>query len=124
MRNRYILAADTAAIALSVVGAFVLRLDWFFAQSPEHTLPFLFCLAAAIVVKPPVFYGFGLYRRYWRYAGVRDLLLVVLAESAASALVAVAVSIALQLGVIPFFPRSILAIDWLLAIGCLSGIRL
>ena len=85
MRNRYILAADTAAIALSVVGAFVLRLDWFFAQSPEHTLPFLFCLAAAIVVKPPVFYGFGLYRRYWRYAGVRDLLLVVLAESAASA---------------------------------------
>lgn len=124
MRNRYILLADTAVIALSVFGAFVLRLDWFFTRSSDYTLSFLLSLAAAVVVKPPVFYGFGLYARYWRYAGVRDLLLVVLAESAASVLLAIAISIALQLSVIPFFPRSILAIDWLLAVAGLCGIRL
>jgi FlaA1/EpsC-like NDP-sugar epimerase len=124
MRNRYILFADTAVIALSVFGAFVLRLDWFFTRSSDNTLSFLVCLAAAVALKPPIFYGFGLYTRYWRYAGVRDLLLVVLAESAASVLLAIAVSIALQLSVIPFFPRSILAIDWLLAVAGLCGIRL
>jgi FlaA1/EpsC-like NDP-sugar epimerase len=124
MRNRYILLADTAVIALSVFGAFVLRLDWFFTRSPEYNSSFLFCLAAAVVIKPPVFYAFGLYRRYWRYAGVRDLMLVVLGQSTASAILAVGVSVALQLSVLPFFPRSILAIDWLLSIACLAGIRL
>jgi FlaA1/EpsC-like NDP-sugar epimerase/UDP-N-acetylmuramyl pentapeptide phosphotransferase/UDP-N-acetylglucosamine-1-phosphate transferase len=124
VRNRFILLADILAILLSVLGAFVLRLDWFFTRSPEYIASFQFILIAALVVKPPVFFFFGLYRRYWRYAGVRDLLLVILAESAASALLALIVPVALQFSIIPFFPRSILAIDWLLAVACLAGIRL
>jgi FlaA1/EpsC-like NDP-sugar epimerase len=124
MRNRYVLAADLAAIALSVLGAFVLRLDWSFTRSPEYTATFLFVLVAALVLKPPVFFLFGLYRRYWRYASIHDLVIVILAEFAASALLALAVSVALQLGVIPFVPRSILAIDALLAVACLGAIRL
>ncbi len=123
MRNRYVLLADLGAIVVAVLGAFVLRLDWFFTRTPEYTQSFLFCVGATLLIKPPTFYMFGLYARYWRYAGVRDLLLIVLAQSAASALLAVAVSGALQLDVIPFFPRSILAIDWLLSIACLAGIR-
>jgi FlaA1/EpsC-like NDP-sugar epimerase len=124
MRNRYVLAADTAAIALSVLGAFVLRLDWAFTRSPEYTATFTFVLIAALAIKIPVFFFFGLYSRYWRYAGVRDLAIVILAEFAASALLALAVSVALQLSIIPFVPRSVLAIDALLAVACLAGIRL
>jgi FlaA1/EpsC-like NDP-sugar epimerase len=124
IRNRFILVADIVAILLSVLGAFVLRLDWFFTRSPEYIGSFQLSLIAALVIKPPVFFFFGLYQRYWKYAGVRDLLLVILAESAASALLALVVSVALQFEIIPFFPRSILAIDWLLAVACLAGIRL
>jgi FlaA1/EpsC-like NDP-sugar epimerase len=124
LRNRYVLLADLAAICLAVFGAFVLRLDWTFMREPNYFEAFVFCLIAAAVVKPPVFHAFGLYRRYWRYAGVRDVLLVVLAESAASVLLAIGVSVGLQLSLLPFFPRSILAIDWLLAVACLAGIRL
>ena len=123
MRNRYVLAADLAAIALSVVGAFVLRLDWFFGRQPEETQAFQFFLASALFVKPLVFYGFGLYRRYWQYAGVRDLVVVILAVSAASAAAAFAVAVALMAGIVPFFPRSIPAIDWLLTLAGITGIR-
>ena len=73
MRNRFVLAADLAVIALSILGAFVLRLDWFFGRQPEYTAAFRFFLGAAIVLKPLVLYAFGLYSRYWRYAGVKKI---------------------------------------------------
>ncbi len=123
MRNRYVLAADLIAIALCVVGAFVLRLDWFFGRQSEFTTAFQFFLAAALFVKPLVFYGFGMYARYWQYAGVRDLLVVILAVSAASVAAAIAVATAVMAEVVPFFPRSIPAIDWLLTLAGIAGIR-
>ena len=124
MRNRYVLAADLVAVILCLVGAFVLRLDWFFQRQPDYTVAFNFALAAALVVKPTVYYAFGLYRRYWRYAGMPDLLVIFLAVSAGTAAVALVVAAGIMSGVVPFFPRSILAIDWLLTLACVGGIRL
>jgi FlaA1/EpsC-like NDP-sugar epimerase len=123
VRNRYVLAADLGAIVLSLLGAFVLRLDWFFQRLPEYTAAFDFALGAALVVKPIVFYAFGLYRRYWRYAGLPDLLVIVLAVSASAAAVALVIAGGIMAGVVPFFPRSILALDWLLTLACVGGIR-
>jgi FlaA1/EpsC-like NDP-sugar epimerase len=124
MRNRYVFLADTFAVVLAAVGAFVLRLDWFFQRQPEYTSAFTFCVIAALVIKPPIFMVFGLYRRYWRYATVSDLLVVLVAVSAASVGLAVGVTVGLFLSAIPFFPRSILAIDWLLTAACISGVRM
>ena len=36
----------------------------------ELTAAFAFAPPAALAIKPPVFHAFGLYRRYWRYAGM------------------------------------------------------
>ncbi|MEZ5290836.1 MAG: nucleoside-diphosphate sugar epimerase/dehydratase [Vicinamibacterales bacterium] len=124
MRNRYVFVADLVAIALCVLGAFVLRLDWFFTGQPEYVAAFRYFLAAAFLVKPAVFYVFGLYRRFWRYAGTRDLSVVFLAVSAASTLLAVVVAQGVIGRFVPFFPRSVLAIDWLLTMACVAGIRL
>ena len=44
-------------------------------------------LGIALVVKLLVYYFFGLYRRMWIYASMRELRLVVLAVTLASALV-------------------------------------
>lgn len=124
MRNRYVLIADLAAIALCALGAFVLRLDWFFDRQPEYTAAFRFFLVAALVAKPLVFFAFGLYRRYWRYTSTRDLSPIFLAVSAASALMALLVAQGVFAQFIPFFPRSVLAIDWVLTLACVAGARL
>ena len=123
MRNRYVLVADLLALTICALGAFVLRLDWFFTRSPEYTAAFRFLLIASLLVKPVVFQLFGLYRRYWRYASIRELLLVMLGTVVASAILAVVVAVGLQFEALPFFPRSILAIDWLLTVASVGGIR-
>ena len=124
MRNRYILLADLGAIALCMLGAFVLRLDWFFTKSPDETAAFLYALGTGLLAKPVVFHAFGLYRRYWRYTGTADAVVVVIAVSAASAVLAVLVAVGVIAGLVPFFPRSIFAIDWLLTLACVVGLRL
>ena len=85
MRNRYVLVADLFAIGLCLLGAFVLRLDWFFTQSADLTRAFTYAVVAGVLAKPAVFHAFGLYRRYWRYAGLSDLLVVATAVSVPSA---------------------------------------
>ena len=62
IRNRYVLAADVVALALAAWGAFALRFGWLFLSSRAEFTLFLLC---AVLVKIPVFYGFGLYLRYW-----------------------------------------------------------
>jgi FlaA1/EpsC-like NDP-sugar epimerase len=124
MRNRYVLLADLGSIALCMLGAFVLRLDWFFTRSPDETAAFLYAVATGLVAKPAIFHAFGLYRRYWRYAGTADAVVTVIAVSAASAVLALLVALGVIAGIVPFFPRSIFAIDWLLTLACVVGLRL
>jgi FlaA1/EpsC-like NDP-sugar epimerase len=121
MRNRYILLADIAATGAAAYGAFVLRFDWFVLQYPRQ---FLLFLGAAAVLKPSVFFTFGMYRRYWRYSSLRDLQAMVLASTIASALLAILVSVAVETPFISWFSRSVLVIDWLLMTSLMAGIRL
>ncbi len=90
MRNRYILLADVPLVAIAASGAFALRFDWLFTHHRPEYLPFLL---AVLLVKPPVFYLFGMYGRYWRYATAHDLVAVTLAVSAASVCLAVGVGL-------------------------------
>jgi FlaA1/EpsC-like NDP-sugar epimerase len=121
MRNRYVFVADLAAIAVAAIGAFVLRFDWQFLQARPEFLAFLL---AAVAIKPAVFYGFGLYRRYWRYASIRDMNAVVLATAAASAVMGVFVTLAIPLHVIAEFSRALLVIDCMLTLLVTGGLRL
>ena len=121
MRNRYVFLVDLAAIGSAVLGAFILRFDWrFFEHRPE----ILVFLAVAFVIKPAIFYGFGLYRRYWRYATVRDLKAVVFAAGAAGVVMSLFVSLALPFGLIQEFSRAVLVIDTLLTLLVVGGIRM
>jgi FlaA1/EpsC-like NDP-sugar epimerase len=185
MRHRLLPALDLLAIIVGIVGAFVLRLDGAFLRTPGLTLACAVCVAAALVIKPLLFVAGGLYRRYWPYAGARDLLAAAITISASSAVLAIAIA-AVQMaggaaspggnpdsgpvnvtvtttgnpsaniptitatlpvenpgarttaptptaapttpaashtGVIPEFPRSIFAIDWLLTLALVGGLR-
>lgn len=126
MRNRYILALDLVGVVLSVLGAFVLRLDWLVPLSPTHAFAdaFRLTLVSAPLVKLPLYYLFGLYRRYWRHVGLHDMLPVILAVSAATVTLAGLVVAGLGLGAFDSYPRSVLAIDWVLSLLAVAGIRI
>ena len=119
-RNRYVLFADILAVALAAWCAFALRFGWMFMGTrPE----FVLFVSAAIVVKVLVFQGFGLYRRFWRYASFWDLMAVVVANSVASVILGFIIVGARLADVIPALSRSVLPVDWLLGLALTTGVR-
>lgn len=120
MRNRYLLAADFVLLALAAIGAFVLRFDWYFLASRPEFPAFLI---VAVLAKPVVLYFGDIYARYWQYATTRDMLALLLSVSAASVAMGLAITILLAVGMIPFFSRSVMIIDWLLAVLLVTGAR-
>jgi len=121
-----LLAGDLLLIVVSVIGSFALRLEWgnrFVELLPEAWRMVLL----AILIKPIVYYAFGMYRRLWVYASVRELRLVILAVTSASVLLSIAVlsMIAIEIRNPGFlgFPRATLVIDWLLSILLVGGLR-
>ena len=121
MRNRYILLADVCLIPLVAFAAFALRFDWRFYTARHE---FLSYVVAAVVIKPVVFYSFGMYRRYWRYASVQDLMAVLLAASAS--LIAMGIFVAARLVYNPLFEfsRAVLLLDGLLTFLAAGGVRM
>ena len=123
IRNRTLLLADLVLIVTSVLASFALRLDLgpvFVAYLPAASV----MIALALLVKPVVYHVFGLYRRYWVYASIREMLTVVLATATASAIVTVCIMVTILLGGLRGFPRSVLAIDFLLSVISVGGLRL
>ncbi len=126
LRNWVLLLGDIFLIVASVFASFVLRLE--LGASFRHYLPQAYWMAAiAVIVKPLVYYRFGLYRRLWAYASTRELKLIFFASTMASIAVGVGiiilVSVQEALNIFPGYPRSILAIDWVLSLLFVGGLR-
>ncbi len=126
IRNKFFLVGDLFLIAAAVLGSFAIRFEWgtlFVFYLPQA----LRMMLIALIVKPIVYYFFGLYRRLWEYASIRELMLIVSAVTASSILLSVAVTVmtffqAQSPGYIGF-PRSTLMIDWLLSLFLAGGLR-
>jgi len=123
IRNRYILFGDLLLIPLAVLGTFVLR----FELGPlfYQYLPFAYwMIGTALIVKPIIYYFFGMYRRLWLYASIKELILIAAAVTAASAALALVMLLLNTLGVIDSYVRSVFVIDWLLSLVTVGGLRL
>lgn len=122
VRNRFVLIGDLALTVVSVLGSFALRLD-------VNELPFYFPAAlvmcvVALLVKIPVYYFFGLYRRLWVYASTNELRLITFAVTAASVLTSGAMLFLIGFDLVkPGMPRSALGIDWLISLILIGGSR-
>jgi FlaA1/EpsC-like NDP-sugar epimerase len=122
IRNRYFVISDLVLTALSAVLAFAIRLDFPLFWT-YRSIWFVFVLMA-MFIKPPVHYFFGLYRRYWRYASIREMLNIVGATLTASAILTLLVlGLFLPLGWFERFPRSVLIIDCMLSLIFVGGTR-
>lgn len=122
VRNRYILLGDLVLIVLAVLGTFVLR----FELGPLFYLylPFAYwMILVSLIVKPIVYYFFGLYRRLWLYASIQELKLIAAAVTFASASVALVMLLLYTLNVVDAYLRSVFVIDWLLSLLAVGGLR-
>ena len=123
LRRRYLLLIDAVFVIVSVSTALALRFETLeigpYLQQLWIVVPLL------IGVRLPLFYLFGLYGRVWRYASINELLSIVMAVFSSSVIVGfVTFGLAFPIGLVKWFPRSLLVIDFLLSIPLSGGIRL
>ncbi|UCH58805.1 MAG: hypothetical protein JSV61_11370, partial [Anaerolineales bacterium] len=82
-RRLFVLSVDVFLIIVSALGSFALRTD----MGPrflDYLQQIYWFVAVAVLIKPAVFYFFGLYRRLWAYASLQELRLIIVAVSSAS----------------------------------------
>jgi FlaA1/EpsC-like NDP-sugar epimerase len=113
---------DLFLIAVSVLASFVLRLN-FGARLADFQVQILTMIGIAWVIKPVVYYWFGLYRRIWAYASTNELKLIIVAVTFASVLMFAIISIIQALQVFREFPRAAVFIDWPLSLLAVGGLR-
>jgi FlaA1/EpsC-like NDP-sugar epimerase len=122
LRNRYILLLDLVLVAASVFGAYGLRFE--LGQQFYYYLPSAYwMLGTALIIKPLVYYLFGMYRRLWSYASTQELKLIFFAVTTSSVLVSLFMVILASVKAFYGFSRGILIIDWLLSILFVGGLR-
>src|SRR5215208_7322027 len=84
VRNRFVLIGDITLTVVSVLGSFALRLD--VGELPYYFPAVVLMCAVALVIKIPIYFLFGLYRRLWIYASTGELRLITVAVTTASVL--------------------------------------
>jgi FlaA1/EpsC-like NDP-sugar epimerase len=122
LRNRHVFITDLIIIPISILAAYILRLELFeIFDTYLHSL--LWMIGLSLVIKPIVYYLFGLYRRMWVYASIPELKLIFFAVTTASLLVSIPMYFVLYRHVFYSFPRSVLIIDWVLSLLMVGGQR-
>jgi FlaA1/EpsC-like NDP-sugar epimerase len=111
---------DAALVALAYFGAFLLRFDEGipprYQDLLEQTILFV------VIGKVAIFAIFGLYQKWWRYVGLRDLEAILKAVVVASLVLVGALFIWSPTD--NDLPRSVAAMDLLLTAALIGGLRL
>src|SRR5919202_312951 len=118
--RRFVQASvDAGLVALAYGFAYVLRFD----STPQRYEDLLLQSIAFVVVgKIAIFYAFGLYHKLWRFIDQQDFESIVKAVVTAS-VVLVAVFFAIPKSVALDPPRGVIALDLLLTLGLVGGVR-
>jgi FlaA1/EpsC-like NDP-sugar epimerase len=103
----------THALALALLVRFEFEVDTPWLLAALHWLPIL------LAIRTASFFAFGLFRGIWRYTSIRDATDLVAATTLSTALFGLALALS---G--PPLPRSVVVIEYLLALGMVGGVRL
>ena len=117
-RRPLVILAHALLVALAYWLAFMLRFDFRLSSAEwsmwARTLPFV------LLVRLLVFQWFHLYVGLWRYVSMRDIVVILKAVTVSSLI--------LSAGIVAVYPHgfsiSILAIDWILCLVFVGGVRL
>jgi FlaA1/EpsC-like NDP-sugar epimerase len=122
-RGRHLFVYDLAVTAIAVFIAFALRFDA--SNIVESISPYLPVALLPLVVRPPTYFAFGLYRREWRYASVNEMFAIagaVLVGTGIAAFIFLVLAAAGAPGT-PGYPRSIFGIEALVSLALVGGGR-
>jgi len=124
MRNRYLFLLDLVLLSVTPTLALVMRVDTESWVVGYQSALIRFTLLA-LAVKLVLFFLFGLYRRYWRYASVDELISIGLAVGTSTLVVA---GLFFGAGILGMdagrsLPRSVPFIDGLLTLIVVGGTR-
>ena len=122
VRNRYLFFGDIFLTLVSVLLSYMVRLE-LIAIFPTYQSSLLWMLGAAVLIKPLVYFFFGIYSHIWRYASTRELILILSAVSTATILLTGTMIGLFAAGQFFGFPRSVLIIDWLISMAFVGGTR-
>ena len=118
---RYLLIMDLPLLYLSTVLAFILRsgLGEYYAYSPSGPIAGL----AAVALKVPILYFAGLYNHSKGYSMAVLIRRSLLAVTTGTAALASVITLLHRAGLLPVFPRTALALDWVMALGAVILVR-
>ncbi len=119
IQSGYLILIDFFITIIAVMGAYALRLD---DKLPAYLKAAYWTIPIALSIKLSVYYFFGLYRRLWAYASVKELVLISTAVSAAAGVFSI-VMLVLRYTNVLNFPRLMLPIDWLISLVGIGGFR-
>ncbi len=115
-RTLFVVVSQISLILAGYFVAFVLRygsfLDSYGITYFWLTVPWILAIKAA------VFYYYDLYRGWWRYVGMNDLMDIFRAST-----VSTLIFIFIVVFLFPPYPRSVFLIDWFVTIVFIGGIR-
>ena len=116
-RKGLILFAHFTIVIISYLASFLLRFE--FSIPGDEIKAFYLGFICFIIVKPIVFWFFGLYRGLWAYASIVDLWKIIKANILSSIILIASVTILGRHG----FPRSVFVIDFFLCTSLVGSLR-
>ncbi len=120
--NRNVLIGDLVFIFVCVLGSVMLRVP-LGARVYDFRVQIVVMLVAAYIIKPIVYYRFGLYRRLWAYASIQELKIIAIAVTTASIILTLVIQIVSIFMRAWEFSRAFPAIDWVLSLLAVGGVR-
>lgn len=117
-RVLFVIVADLAAITVAYLGAYFLRMNFEFTEAEGKAV--LRALPIVVIVRSACFFKYGLYRSMWRYTSVADVIRVIKAVTAGSAIILAAVVLLYRFVA---FPRALFLIEYFLLITLVLGAR-
>jgi FlaA1/EpsC-like NDP-sugar epimerase len=108
---------DAVLLAAAFVLAFFLRFD--FSIPPEQFELQITFILPVVATKLVIYYFAGLYRRIWRYAGIRDFYTIFWSSGLGTLAVMVIIFFVYR----GPFPRSVVVLDGVLTVALIGGLR-
>ncbi len=122
LRNRYFLFLDALLLPVAAWSAFVVRLERF--DLGDYAALALLSAAVALAIKVPLLITLGIYARYWIFAGLPEIALLLQGAMLGTVLQTVMVLLLSRFIGLPALPRSIPFLDVTLGIIVLALPRL
>ncbi|NJR14326.1 MAG: polysaccharide biosynthesis protein [Calothrix sp. CSU_2_0] len=124
LRNRHLFVFDVIIFSITPLVALILRLDGNLALQ-SYLSDLAIATTLFLIIKISIFWSFGFYRRYWRYASIEELLYVAVLTTAAVVIQAIFFDTLRY--ILPLFvdelPQSLPFIDGLLSFIAIGGFR-